>query len=203
MLGRSSTFLLIATVTVVYSMIAYGLSQSVLSTLRDTVYEQFIFVGLAVFLALTFQPLKKYFDRATNRLFFRDSYDIDSALDYLGRILAEQIDLEVIIHSVNIHLVNTMKVQNMSLLVLDGEGVVYKKDSFGDKQEREITQSELEQFNNYSLSTLSQLENNKRDQIMRKYEVDVVSRLQTIDGIVGFMLVGPKAGGGTFTLYGY
>lgn len=194
--ARSVAYILIiAIVATVYSLTVFGLSQSVLSRFEGTVYEQLIFIGLAIFLALTFQPFKKYFDRSTNRLFFRDSYDIDAALDSLGKILAEQIDLEIIMHAINIHIVNIMKVQSMSLLVLDEGDSVYKSDSFGNKRDINISKAELGQFKSRSLSIIDQSDDN-RNQIMRKYDIELISRLQTTEGVVGFVLVGPKASGG-------
>jgi signal transduction histidine kinase len=197
--ARSVAYLLmIATVTGGYSLAALGLSRTVMSALDGTVYEQFVYLALAVFLALTFQPLKKFFDHVTNRLFFRDAYDTDVALAGLGKILAEQTDLEVIVHAVNMQIVDVMKIQNMNLVVIDEEGEIYKQDSFGTRQDIDITKRELDYFRSDQLTIAGQTESDSRDQIMNRHGVDIIARLRTVDGVVGYMLVGPKQSGSMF-----
>ena len=197
--ARSVAYLLIiATVAGGYSLAALGLSRTVMSALDGTVYEQFVYLALAVFLALTFQPLKKFFDHVTNRLFFRDAYDTDVALAGLGKILAEQTDLEVIVHAVNMQIVDVMKIQNMNLVVIDEEGEIYKQDSFGTRQDIDITKRELDYFRSDQLTIAGQTESDSRDQIMNRHGVDIIARLRTVDGVVGYMLVGPKQSGSMF-----
>lgn len=56
--------------------------------------ERSIYTVLAIVLALLFPPLKRFFDRTTNRLFFRDSYDTQAFMDEFNQNLVAAYELE-------------------------------------------------------------------------------------------------------------
>ncbi len=62
--------------------------------------QQLIYISLSVVLALTFQPLRRLFEKATDRIFFRDRYDTQTVLNSIGKILTSERVLEKIMHDV-------------------------------------------------------------------------------------------------------
>lgn len=55
-----------------------------------------IYTILAVFLALTFQSIKRATDRVTNKIFYRDAYDAQYVLDQVGKIIVGSFDFHKI-----------------------------------------------------------------------------------------------------------
>jgi signal transduction histidine kinase len=56
--------------------------------------QRFFFVSLAVVTALAFQPVKKFFDRTTNRIFYKDAYEPQTLFDQLSAVLVSNYLLE-------------------------------------------------------------------------------------------------------------
>lgn len=50
-------------------------------------------IVLTLTLALVFQPVKKFFDRFTNKLFYKDSYNVDEFYVHLSKVLTSTTDL--------------------------------------------------------------------------------------------------------------
>ncbi len=77
-----------------YGVLAFMLLNSfLLDNASLTLQQQIIFTSLAVVIALTFRPIKKFFDRLTNRFFYRDAYDPQALLDDLNKVLVSSVDL--------------------------------------------------------------------------------------------------------------
>ncbi len=53
-------------------------------------------VGLIV-VVLAYNPIKKLFDKTTNRIFFRDSYEPQELIDALNQVLVSNVDLEILL----------------------------------------------------------------------------------------------------------
>lgn len=71
---------------------------------------KFVFVvSLATLAATNYGKLRAWFDRRTNRIFFRDSYDPTALLGELNRILVSTIDLETLLRKSGLLLSNNMK----------------------------------------------------------------------------------------------
>ncbi|MBI4033667.1 hypothetical protein HY379_01575 [Candidatus Saccharibacteria bacterium] len=59
--------------------------------------QQFFNALFVVSLALVYQPLKKFFDKATNQIFYRDAYESEELLNELNKSLVTTIDLDEIL----------------------------------------------------------------------------------------------------------
>ena len=54
-------------------------------------------VLLLIFITLTYQPLKAFFDKLTNKIFFRDAYDPQVFLDQLNKTLVGNIEIGILL----------------------------------------------------------------------------------------------------------
>lgn len=54
-------------------------------------------IGLALVLAFIFQPIKQFFDRTTDKIFFRDRYDSDDFMVRLSDVLTTTTDLRLLL----------------------------------------------------------------------------------------------------------
>src|SRR5690606_24458674 len=61
--------------------------------------KQAYFTVAAVLLAFAFQPLKKFFDKWTNRFFYQDAYDGQALIDELNQTLVSTIELDKMLRS--------------------------------------------------------------------------------------------------------
>lgn len=57
-------------------------------------WQRVFYAILAMVLGLTFSPLKRFFDKISNRIFYRDAYDSQELLDMLNRSLVSTLEIE-------------------------------------------------------------------------------------------------------------
>jgi signal transduction histidine kinase len=76
----------------------------------------------ALLMALGFEPLRRIFQRLTERIFFKREYDPEDLLSRISQILSSIVDLKGIFLSVNEILVQQLRLKNMATLVMDESG---------------------------------------------------------------------------------
>lgn len=83
---------------------------------------------IATVIAILYVPLKRFFDRLTNRLFFQDSYEPQSFIDSLNRALITNVSVEALLNDATkviddnlksgyscVHVVDTSQAQNRNI----------------------------------------------------------------------------------------
>ncbi len=121
---RSAAYLLsIASLTGIYFGLAYIVSMTVFDqALTSGVSFNPINVAIALIMALTFQPVKRFFDRVTNRIFFRDLYDTSDFITQHARILTSTTSLRTLLERSSAHIEGAMKVSHSTFVVFrDGK----------------------------------------------------------------------------------
>ncbi len=79
----------------VYGLLAFSVAEIIFANVNSSrTLQQFVYTLLAVVLAFTFQPLKRFFDRWSNKIFYRDAYETQELLDNLNKVLVSTIELE-------------------------------------------------------------------------------------------------------------
>lgn len=81
----------------VYALVLFVLSGTLLTDQQIPVGQRLFFIILALLVAISFQPLKHYFDRITNKFFYRDAYDPEKFIDDLNTELIANIELEILL----------------------------------------------------------------------------------------------------------
>ncbi|MEI6480959.1 MAG: ATP-binding protein [Candidatus Saccharibacteria bacterium] len=118
-LGYILTF---GTLIGIYVVAIFGVSTTLLGSSKLTTLQQlFYFAGTLLF-GFTLQPLRKFFDRLTNRLFYRDAYDSQELLDKLNKILVGNIDLQPLLRQTSEILEKTLKAEFVAFIIKDVEG---------------------------------------------------------------------------------
>lgn len=82
-----------------------------------------IHIALALVIALIFQPVKQFFDRMTDRLFYRHEYDREKFFIELGGLLANGGDMDVLLRRVALFLKRVFKADRLSFAVVHDQAV--------------------------------------------------------------------------------
>ncbi len=77
-----------------YGLVSFAVINTIIPDTASVTVQRMTYTLLAVILAFTFQPLKRFFDRLTNRYFYQDAYDSQVLLDDLNRTLVSTIEIE-------------------------------------------------------------------------------------------------------------
>lgn len=199
---RSTGYLFaIALLAAVYALIFVGgLSNTFLS---DSVVTGYGWVGISVvtiFVAISFNPLKVFFDKLTSKLFYRDAYNTQEVLDEIGKIIVGSIDLH--------------KIEKSSLAVLNNAlksafiGFVLKSDSSIDTQDFLGSQPDFDEDSlRKSLQSVGKKElvydeiqqaSSEKAATLRKNDISLIVPLITKSETIGYLVSGPKKSGNIF-----
>ncbi len=99
-------FLSLLTLAGLYYVLAYTISEVILHNNSVTLVSQNpVSILLALVLAFIFQPVKNFFDRLTNKIFFRNEYNTDDFFAGLSKRLSATADLKTVLqraaHEIN------------------------------------------------------------------------------------------------------
>ncbi len=194
---RALTYLLsIGLLATVYAFIAFNLANIFIENWSVSLKESF-YALLAVILALTFAPIKKFFERVTNRIFFRDQYDSQALINKIGRILASEIDLDKVSHQVINELCTQIKIEKAEIVVFGEKQLFYENNVFKSTKDN-IGQKELRKLGRTMLVRDDQQSTERKD-LMQKYGISVSLALRTSERFIGYLLLSDKKSGDIYS----
>lgn len=197
-------FLSLLTLAGVYFGLAYLVSALFFgNTVTTGVTTNSINIALALVLAFIFQPIKQFFDRVTNRIFFRSRYDIDELITKLGKLLASTTDLKKLLSTTAAELQSALKA---AYVVFD----VYRSG----RQDVTVGQGRYAQFTEQETEAMYELANVLEDDLLvvggavdaevdamygpllRMLERRHVALVVPLGAHVGYLLLGDSLSGG-------
>lgn len=109
-------FMVLATMVAVYFGLAFLLSGLLRNSFSDPA-QVTASAAIALILALIFQPIKRFFDHWTNRIFYHESYDTDDFLARLGELLSKASDLRELLQNASREIRTTLQAEQVFFLV--------------------------------------------------------------------------------------
>lgn len=181
-----------------YAFLAFGLAQGVLlKNILTTENSREIFnVVLAVILAFTFPAIRRFFERATDRVFYRDRYDPQQLVSDIGRVLASEILLERLSKKVLSILSAQMHLENSNIVVISDGELFYQTHS--NKTNQIFQAVDLVPYRKGVTITDELMSGDKRA-VLDRHSVRAVFPLRTTEAFVGYLLLGDKRSGDIFS----
>lgn len=190
--ARAVTYLgAIVTLAAVYGFVIFRVITLFTENLsQNTQYA--IYTILAVILAFTFQPLKRFFEKITDKIFFRDKYDPQTVINSIGRILASEIQLERLVDKVTSELMAEMRIASVDIVVVGEKSIFYQNTTKSSRRSYEMR--DLKKLGK-SIIVADDLASGERKEIMTKYSISVSLALRTSEAFIGYLLLGEKLSG--------
>lgn len=193
--------------TVAYSMLTLSIavfyvgstiliSNTLLKTTTSTT-QLLVYGVLTLIVAFTFQPLKRFFEQRTDKIFFKADYDSNALLSKLTKLMAETILIDDIAHKLLYEIIFQMRITRGSFVLTDA-GKIFVTESQGYKLHEEPSFSEKDVFSLQALDKnliFEELEEGSTKELMRKLNVTIVIPLKTQVDHVGLLLLGEKSSG--------
>lgn len=177
-----------------YYLLAYGVSLILFGgETTMSVSMSPVNILLAIMLAFIFQPIKNFFDRLTNHLFYRDAYSSSEFFAELGQIFTTTTDLRTMLQKVADFIAQTIKVEQVSFFIRYGEGSYV---SAGTKDRSRVPVDVIGMIDDYfadstdSFLNRSHLADARLARRLTKFGVMLVFPIKMPDGTVGYMFVG-------------
>lgn len=189
--------LLIGTLAMLYAGAVFGVSFLFFPGVTATSAQTGVYAALAILLAFTFQPLRHFFEKLTDRVFFRDRYDTQEVLNKVGKVLTAELHLENILNRTLKILSEELRIGRAQFIVFEGPRI-YKIGHYGPLPEKLLTAPELRVLNHRMLIA-DELEGGERKNLMMSHGVRLSLAIRTKEEFVGFLLLGDKLSGDIYS----
>lgn len=189
---RTVTYVLsLVTLAALYFAFAYFLMGITSQQLSGG--QQIMNVVLVLILAFLFQPIKDFFDKVTNRLFYKDNYTIGEFITQLNRSLNSTNDLRTLLERTASVIASTLKADQVF-------SVVYLKDNHyiaaGTPNHRRVAAKEFEAFTDIlrgrtEVIIYSDLDStHPAHRMMTSHKLKLVMPLYKNSELVGYLCLG-------------
>jgi len=181
-----------------YALLAFVIFAQLLNVEGMKVGQELSFVLIALVLALTFAPLKRFFDRITKAIFYQDAYDTQQVLDDIGTVLVSKVDIKRLVRESLTLLRAALKSQYITIVLIDTEsGGIERTIGIGrGPQLTDVYPSIVRQA--ATMVVTDELDANQDAALYRalqKADVGVVVSLETSKELIGYVVYGTKANG--------
>ncbi len=193
-IARSVAYVLsVVAIATIYVIVAVQLTSKLFGTTNISPAQQIFNVVLAVILAFTFHPLRRFFEKITDKIFYRDKYDPQVVINSMGRILASEIRLDVLVREVTRELAAQLRLSSVDIVVVNEKSIYFQ----GQVTTAKNVQYKLADLKKLSRSQIvsDDLSGGERKDIMDKYNIGVSLAMRTSEAFVGYLLLGNKLSG--------
>ncbi len=208
--ARGFAYLLsLGSIISLYTLIVYVLSSVDVVAENLSTLQRVAFASIAVISGLFYEPARRFFNRVTNKLFYRDAYDAQTLMDDLNSTLVNSVELDNLLES-------SAKIIQYSLKS-SFIGFYIRETSYTPSRlvatDRKLSSGDLESIRqhlpllNTKIYTLEDSTSSSEEKILadvlRKNDIQVLGRLVTsveykVAG-VGYMILGPKLSGEVYS----
>jgi len=198
---RTSAYLLsLLMLSVIYYLIAYIVSMILFNgSISSSVSISPVNIVLALLLAFIFQPIKRFFDKFTNKIFYKDNYNTDEFFARLNRIITLTTDLRDLLQGSANEIATTLKIDQAFFAVLKNDNGVISAGT--DKHER-MPHSDINKIDDYIQTNGSKniikslLESGDADvdllRMMTSHKIEIIIPLMLSDKRIGYLCLGDK-----------
>jgi signal transduction histidine kinase len=179
----------------------YGFALFQLPSVLPPEYQIPAYITVAVIMAYTFVPLRRFIERITDHIFHREPYSSEKLLASLGKVLRSTLEVNRLSKQVSSELLNTLQVQYVAFVVLNENGPA-EIHLTGQNQSLHLSENTLHNLiaaSDYKLILSDDLDEGSAKMLMRSLGAGAVMPLTIKSTHHGLLLLGQKASGETFT----
>ncbi len=197
-IARSVAYLLL--IISLGAIYAFGLFLATSFIIKEpaSVTNLSISTALALIIAFSFQPLLGFFQKITNRIFYKQNYDENELVHNLALIMASTINLPELTHELLDKILAEIHISRGAFVLVDNKKIFHlahqgyvDKPQFPDEDLNElIKQSRIVIFDEMRESHLKET--------MRKLEISIVVPLRAEEEHEDFLILGEKLSGNPY-----
>lgn len=199
--------LAVGTILVVYAVIAQYVTSALEQRFGSESWSGFINIVLLVTLVLAYQPLKRSFDKLSNKIFYRDAYDSQDLFNDINKVVISNVDVKPLLNKsseiINYHMKTSFCSIELNATAYNAKRVLGDQLKFSEGDYL-AAQSLVAPIRQRVILTESLQESNSRlYHLLSKHDIAAVSKMaSSIDfGIEGngLMFLGFKKSGNSLT----
>jgi signal transduction histidine kinase len=192
---RSVTYsLVLAALAGIYLIIAFIFS-ALFSKELNSPYQIISGVVISLVLAFVFQPLRRFFDKVTNKIFYKDGYNTDDFFARLNESLTVTTDLRNLLEKAAFEIGRTLKSEQVFFFINTSDGHYV---SAGTPNHIQLPKSDAAKIGEFSqkvhgliiTSTLDVSDPIRR--LMLSHRIEIILPLDQDNRIIGYLCLGDR-----------
>src|SRR3989344_2526198 len=197
--ARSVAYImLLATLGGGYSIVTFKIGGLLFASTGVSAPQQTFNVITALVLVVTFQPLKRLFEKLTDKIFYRDRYEPDTLIKKVSQVLTAEIELVSLSRRVRTILVREMRLDNVNIVVLNNNKVFAEAGHYVVSRLEDLAH-DLGNLRGQLIVSEEELDGHRK-KVLQQYGVSVMVVLHTKeDKRIGYLLLGEKLNGDVYT----
>lgn len=197
-----------AVASVVCLVLVVALNKVFFPETNLSLLQQLSYGFLAVIVAIFFQPLKRFFDRVTNRLFYQDNYEPQAFIEELNRALISNVDVDALLGDATKVIDRNLK-SDFSVIALRETSYTPKR--FIGTKPTELSESEMEIIKKSTTVVHRKIfvtddlieTDHELHEVLSRHNIAVLARLVTTvkydtEGL-GYLAIGAKRSGNAYS----
>ncbi|MDD3480979.1 MAG: ATP-binding protein [Patescibacteria group bacterium] len=157
-------------------------------------------IALALVMVFTFQPLRRWLNKVTDKIFFKETYNTEEFLDVMAHTVGSSIILIEMLYKTLDLIIREIKVTRGTIAVFDDSGEILETQSVGYKKSIKLDKTDLIDLAKDGVVVADELsENSKYKKLLRKYDATVSIPIKTESSTDGILLLGEKQSGDMFS----
>jgi len=192
---RTSAYVLsLLSLSAIYYGLAYLLSVFLFKdNMTSSLSVSPVNIALALALAFMFQPIKRFFDKYTNKFFYKDGYSSDEFFAKLNKTLGSTIDLRGLLERAAVEIGHTLKSEQAFFFINTEDGHYV---TAGTLHHRLLSRADADQLakakeSRSGVIIASLLENaDPVRRLMISYRVELILPLVKDRNVIGFLCLG-------------
>ncbi len=191
-------FVLLITLAALYAGSVLGLERIFLAGQASSfnLIQTIIQTSIAVVMVFLFQPLRQWVTNATDKIFFKNSYDKDDLLSELSNTLGSTIVLIEMLYKVSDILTREMKASRTLFALIKDDNRLYTVQANGYKETPDVDPRDILHITKDGLMIADELEDNStHKRLLHQYDAAIAIPLRTEKEVVGVLLLGEKSSG--------
>jgi len=151
-------------------------------------------IAISLLLAFIFQPVKRFFDKVTNKVFYKDNYNTDDFFARLNKTLSFTTDLRGLFERVSYEIGNTLKAEQVFFFIYTNADGNYI--SAGTEKHHHLPKhdavliEEASKGKDIIISASSLNVNDPIRRMMISHRIELVLPLMQDDAVIGYLCLG-------------
>jgi signal transduction histidine kinase len=206
LVARSVAYaLLVFLIATIYAAVIFAAEKFITRTPVSPA-SLFLSVGVALLITLSFQILKEFFERFTEKVFYQHGYDRQKLLEKLTHIMASTLELGHLVEKILFELQKKMKISDLSIALIKNERITFFKKQSEDEGSRsndelliKLAQFAFEHTEDKAI-IFEELPESSIKEMMRTCGLSVVLALMVKGELYGALFLASKNTGGAYSL---
>ena len=197
--------LVLGSLAAIFAAALFSLTSVFFSGTSISTGAKVAYIIIALLLAFIYQPLKRIFDRWTNRIFYQDAYDPQLMLDELNSVLVANIELQKLLQKSAATIASNIKAEYCLIGIKETDD--FPARAFGTVKP-EFAQERMDAirpltpyFTKHKVIITDDLDDKheKLRSILQQNSIAILARLLTHSGGIGYIVLGYKKSGNPYS----